>query len=623
MEPASVDEVRASMRSFIDSSDRKQPSKDDALLWCGAVGSNTSTPDDIVLLLQIIRKIHSFAVTAEQTNQPPELVLFDFAQIVVSTIHKKFPRHDILLAEIITVLNVAITSIASLTICLTPSLEALLLELVLSNVEFIDKVAGTVVMLDLLDFLAKLSHVERARKKIFSDSRFIFFINHISTSIIEEISTTDTFVDLLFEDQSKDPQEARDLTDFRSTFMHNIDTHYRLLTYQRLCGSTYVISLSSNKLASVIASTRIPSLSFELIKKVIEISSLGAMQVSVELAGPLQSLNRTLAGALAIIISLLRSKHNLELLKHYDFLSIVVEILKIYNLNEHESIVSNEICSFSCMLLSSLSTISKDLAERMYQIHALSLLMDIISACTIDEMIVVFRSAMSSLIDLSNALRGVFGFSRMKALMEDMQINMSPPCATAELISKLVASFSHYTGDDEAVLYFAEFVQLYTSGSASNDFIRHAMLAANVPQLLLDCCSSDAIVIVVKTHCMRAIVNLVRVKTPNANELLVILPKVLSSTLTFMKACNKKAEDPYTDLINEHKSSIPMGNPAYEYRKCITACKEVLEVLGHAEGRNKLKYIMYSMLFTGIISMVVYMVVMLFPNMFKRPYFDT
>ncbi|EFO61251.1 Hypothetical protein GLP15_70 [Giardia lamblia P15] len=623
MEHVSIDEVRASMKAFIEALDGGTPSRDDALVWCGAVGSNDSTSDDVILILQIIRKMHSCATASEQTVQLPELFLLGFPQVAVSTIHERFPRHNTLVAELITILNVTATSVASLTICLTTSLEALLLEFVLSNVDFIDTIAGTVVMLDLLDLLAKLSHVETARKKIFSDSRFIRFINYVSASIIEEISTTNTFVDLLFEEPSKDPQDSRNLADFQSVFLHNMDAQYKLLTYQRLCGCAYVVSLSSNKFANMIASTRVPALSFELVSKIIEISSLGVLQVSKELAGPLQSLNKTLAGALATVISLFRSKHNLKVMRHYDFLPLVVEILRLYSQKDHESIISNEICSFSCMLLSSLSALSKQFAERMYQMHVLSLLVDIVSTCTISEMVVVFRSAMSSLVDLSNTLRGTFGFSRMKPLIEDMQAHTTPPCTDiTDLINNLVGSFSHYTDDDEAVLYFAEFVRLYTSGSVAYDFVRHAMLAANVSQLLLDSCSSDNLVIAVKTQCMHAIAKLLRVKTPSADELLVLIPKVLSFTPAFMKTCAKKAEDPYADLTSEHKSSIPMHNPSYEYRKCVSACKEVLEVLGHAEGRNKIKYIMYSMLFTGITFMIVYVVVLLFPDMFKRPYFD-
>eukprot|EP00701_Giardia_intestinalis_P005855 XP_001709679.1 Hypothetical protein GL50803_32571 [Giardia lamblia ATCC 50803] len=623
MEHTSIDEVRASMKAFIESADGRTPSRDDALVWCGAVGSNDSTSDDVTLLLQVIRKMYSSVTASEQTTQLSEPFLLGFPQAAVSIIYERFPKHDALMAELITVLNVTATSVASLTICLTTSLEALLLNLVLSNVDFIDTIAGTVVMLDLLDLLAKLSHVETARKRVFSDSRFTRFINYVSASIIEEISTTNTFVDLLFEEQSKDPQDSRDLADFQSVFLHNTDAQYKLLTYQRLCGCAYVVSLSSDKVANIIASTRIPALSFELVSKIIEISSLGVMQVSKELAGPLHSLNKTLAGALAVVISLLRSKHNLKVMRHYDFLPLVVELLRLYSHDEHESIISNEICSFSCMLLSSLSAFSKQFAERMYQMHVLSLLVDVISICVIDELVVVFRSAMSSLVDLSNTLRGTFGFSRMKPLIEDLQAHTVPPCTDiTDLVNKLVDSFSHYVDDDESVLYFAEFVQLYTSGSVAYDFVRHAMLAANVSQLLLDSCSSDKLVIAVKTRCMHALAKLLRVKTPSADELLVLIPKVLSFTPTFMKTCVKKAEDPYTDLTNEHRSSIPMRNLPYEYRKCVSACKEVLEVLGHAEGRNKIKYTMYSMLFTGTVFMIVYVIVLLFPNTFKRPYFD-
>lgn len=623
MEHTSIDDVRLSMKSFIESTGGVLPSNDDVLTWCGAIGSNVSTSDDITLMFRVTRKIYTLTAAQSHSNQLPEVTLLDSLKAVVTAIYKRFPENEALLAEIIAILNITITSIASLAICFTASLEGLLLELIFPNTDFIDMIAGTVVMLDLLDLISKLSHVDAAQKKVFSNLQFVRFINYVSASIIEEISVGDTFLDLLFEDQSKDPQDSRDLTDFQSTFIHNISSQHKLLVYQRLCGCSYVISLSSDKLSSVIASTRVPALSFELVQKIIGISSLGVMKVSKELAGPLHSLNRTLAGALAVVISLLRSKNNLRTLNHYDFLSSVVDILKIYNCDEHDSIISNEICSFSCMLLSSLSSLSKHFAERMHQMHVLSLLVDTISMCNTDGMAIVFRSAMSSIIDISNALRGTFGFSRMCTLIEDMQAHTNSPCATTtDMISKLVSSFSNYASDDESTLYFAEFIQLYTSGPASHDFIRHALLATNVHQLLFNYCSSDTAVIVVKTRCMRAIANLMRVKTPSADELLVITPKVISFTLSFMQACSKKAGDPYIDLDKEYKSSIPVGNPAHEYRKCVSACKEVLEILGHAEGRNKVKYIMYSMLFTGIIFLAVYIVVSLFPDVFKRPYFD-
>lgn len=623
MEHTSIEEIRLSMKSFIESQGESLPSNDSVLIWCGAIGSSSSISDDIILMLRVIRKIYFLTTAQSRNNQLPEVILLDSLKAVVTAIYKKFSDDEALLAEIITVLNITITSTASLVICFTVPLEKLLLELVFSKIDFIDKITGTVVMLDLLDFISKLSHVEVARKKVFSNSKFIQFINYVSSSIIEEISITDTFIDMIFTEKPEDPQDIRDLANFQTTFIHNTNEQHKLLVSQRLCGCSYVISISSDKLSNELANTRVPALSFELVKKVIEISSLGVLKVNKELVGPIHSLNRTLAGALAVVISLLRSKHNLKILKLYDFLSNMIDILRIYSSNERWSIISNEICSFACMVLSSLSALSKHFAERMHQMHVLSLLVDIISTCNIDGMAIVFRSAMSAIIDISNALRGTFGFSRMASLIVDMQEHTNPPCATiVDLINKLVSSFSNYANDDESTLYFAEFIQLYTSGSASCDFIRHALLETNIHQLLLDYCSSDTTVIVVKTHCMQAIAKLMRIKTPNTNELLIITPKVISFTLSFMQACNKKVEDPYADLATAHKSTIPMGHPVHEYRKCVSACKEVLEILGHAEGRSKIKYIFYSMLFTGIIFLLVYIAVLLFPNTFKRSYFD-
>lgn len=90
MEHTSIDEVRASMKAFIESADGRTPSRDDALVWCGAVGSNDSTSDDVTLLLQVIRKMYSSVTASEQTTQLSEPFLLGFPQAAVSIIYEDF-----------------------------------------------------------------------------------------------------------------------------------------------------------------------------------------------------------------------------------------------------------------------------------------------------------------------------------------------------------------------------------------------------------------------------------------------------------------------------------------------------------------------------------------------------